>query len=130
MAGTALNDFGELARTAATIAPEDEPDVTKIELDCDRFSALAEGYVDVARSFLSDSERECLALAAPLLTLENAVRFLTDHLEGDVYFRVHRPDHNAQRARAHLRLSELMLDQLPELRTIIASCESSASASS
>jgi aminoglycoside phosphotransferase (APT) family kinase protein len=119
MAGTALNDFGELARTAATTRPEDEADLTKIAIDRERFRALAQGYLHGAGPFLIESERECLALAGPLLTLENAVRFLTDHLDGDVYFRVHHRDHNAQRARAQLRLAALMLDQLPQLRSVI-----------
>lgn len=127
MAGTVLSDFGELTRTAATTRPEDEPDVTKIELDHERFAALAHGYLAGAAPFLHPSERGCLALAGPLLTMENAVRFLTDHLEGDVYYRVHRPDHNAARARAQLRRAELMLDQLPELRATIDAVASSAS---
>ena len=58
--------------------------------------------------------------------MENAVRFLTDHLEGDVYYRVDRPNHNAERARAQLRLAELMLDQLPELRAAIDAVAPSA----
>lgn len=128
MAGTALNDFGELARTAATPSPEDEPDPAKIAIDLERFRALAEGYVRGAGPFLSEPERECLVLAGPLLTLENAVRFLTDHLDGDVYFRVHHRDHNAQRARAQLRLAELMLDRLPQLRAVIT--ESAATSTS
>ena len=103
MAGTVLNDFGELARTAATTGPEDEPDVSRIELDHERFAALAEGTLAARLRFLLESERECLALAGPLLTLENAVRFLTDHLDGDVYFRVRHVDHNAERARSQLR---------------------------
>jgi aminoglycoside phosphotransferase (APT) family kinase protein len=119
MGGTVLNDFGELARTAACRAAEDEPDVTKIQLDRQRFAALADGYVTGAGSFLVAEERDCLALAGPLLTLENAVRFLTDHLDGDVYFRVHRPGHNAQRARAQLRLAGVMLEQLDVLRDTI-----------
>jgi aminoglycoside phosphotransferase (APT) family kinase protein/NDP-sugar pyrophosphorylase family protein len=120
MAGTVLNDFGELARTATSSAPEDEPDPALIELDHERFAALADGYVAGAQSFLLDSERDCLALAGPLLTLENGVRFLTDHLDGDVYFRIHRPDHNAQRARAQLALAAQMLEQLDALRDTVA----------
>ena len=128
MDGTVLSDFGELARTAATASPEDEPDVTKIAIDLERFRALAQGYLHGSGPFLIESERECLALAGPLLTLENAVRFLTDHLDGDVYFRVHQRDHNARRARAQLRLAELMLDQLPQLRAVIT--ESAATSTS
>jgi Phosphotransferase enzyme family len=124
MPGSVLYDFGELARTATSRAPEDEPDPTLIELDRERFAALADGYITGARSFLLDSERACLALAGPLMTLENAVRFLSDHLDGDIYFRLHRPDHNAQRCRAQLRLAEQMLDRLDELRDAIAAAGS------
>lgn len=127
MAGTVLCDFGELTRTAATTRPEDERDVTKIELDHERFAALAEGYIAGAAPFLHRSERDCLALAGPLLTMENAVRFLTDHLDGDIYFRVHHLDHNSERARAQLRRAELMLDQLPELRAAIGAAASAVS---
>jgi hypothetical protein len=126
MAGTVLSDFGELARTAATTRPEDEPDAMTIELDHERFAALARGYLAGAEPFLQRSERDCLALAGPLLTMENAVRFLTDHLDGDVYYRVHHPNHNAERARAQLRRAELMLDQLPELRDAIDAVAPSA----
>jgi NDP-sugar pyrophosphorylase family protein len=119
MAGTVLADFGELARTATTVAAEDEPDPALIQLDHERFAALADGYLAGARSFLLDSERDCLALAGPLLTLENGVRFLTDHLDGDVYFRVHRLDHNLVRARAQLQLATRMLEQLDRLRAAI-----------
>jgi aminoglycoside phosphotransferase (APT) family kinase protein len=120
MAGTVLNDFGELARTATSRAAEDEPDPTLIELDLERFAALADGYIAGSESFLLDSERYCLALAGPLLAIENGVRFLTDHLDGDVYFRIHRPDHNARRARAQLRLAARMMEQLDSLRDAVA----------
>jgi Phosphotransferase enzyme family len=119
MRGTVLSDFGELARTASSNTPEDEPVEAKVEIDPARFRALADGYLAGARSLLHQPEIECLALAGPLLTLENAVRFLTDHLDGDRYYRVREPGHNATRARSQLRLAELMLDQLPELRAII-----------
>ncbi|HEY5013169.1 MAG TPA: aminoglycoside phosphotransferase family protein [Acidimicrobiia bacterium] len=119
MAGTVLNDFGELTRTAATRAAEDEPDLTKLILDRARFAALAEGYLAGSRAWMLESERECLALAGPLLTLENAVRFLTDHLDGDVYFRVHHAGRNATRARAQLHWAGLLLDRIAELRQII-----------
>jgi Ser/Thr protein kinase RdoA (MazF antagonist) len=120
MYGTVLNDFGELARTAATRAAEDETDLAKVVLELDRFRALAEGYVTGLGTDLAESERRALPLAGPLLTLENAVRFLTDHLNGDVYFRVHHADHNAQRARAQLRLAAQMVDRLDELCEVIA----------
>jgi hypothetical protein len=119
MAGVVLNDFGELTRTAATPAAEDEADLTKVALDQVRFAALAEGYLAGSHPWLLESERECLALAGPLLTLENAVRFLTDHLDGDVYFRVHHGGHNEQRARAQLHWAGLLLDRLGDLDEMV-----------
>ncbi len=130
MAGTVLADFGELARTATSHAAEDEPDPTLIELDHDRFAALADGYLAGARSFLLDSERDCLALAGSLLSLENGVRFLTDHLDGDVYFRVHLPDHNLVRAGAQLQLAQRMLEQLDQLRAAVTEAALAARAPS
>ncbi len=116
MAGSVVNDFGELARTAATHAAEDEPDIDRIDLDHARFAALAAGYVEGGAGWLLPAERDALAVAAPLLTLENGVRFLTDHLDGDRYFHVDHPGHNAERARAQFRLAELMLTDLDRLR--------------
>jgi hypothetical protein len=119
MPGSVLNDFGELVRTAATHAAEDEPDLAHVDFDGARFASLARGYIDGSAAFLTDAERGCLALAGPLLALENGVRFCTDHLDGDVYFRVHRPGHNLQRARVQLRLAELMLDRVDELHAMV-----------
>lgn len=120
MAGTVLNDFGELARTAAVRGTEDEVDRHRATFATDRFAALAAGYLEGASAFLTDRERDGLALAGPLLAIENAVRFLTDHLDGDVYFRVHHPGHNEQRARAQVRVAEQMLERVDELRAIVA----------
>jgi aminoglycoside phosphotransferase (APT) family kinase protein len=120
MPGTVLNDFGELVRTAATHVAEDEPDVARVDIDGSRFASLAAGYLEGSATYLTGVERACLPLAGPLLALENGVRFLTDHLDGDVYFRIHRPDHNRQRAAVQLRLAELMLDRVDELRAALA----------
>jgi hypothetical protein len=81
-----------------------------VRLDLERFEALARGYLAGAGALLSPPELRALALAGPLLALENAVRFLADHVAGDRYFRAHRPDHNRDRARAQLRLAERMLE--------------------
>lgn len=116
MAGSLLADFGDLVRTAASTAAEDERDLDAIDLDLERFEALAQGYRAGAGSLLGEAERSALPLAGAALSLENAVRFLADHLDGDRYFRVHRPGHNLDRARAQLRLAERMLARLPETR--------------
>ncbi len=110
MEGTLLADFGDLARTAASAAPEDERDLERVRFDLVRFEALARGYLAGAGALLSPPERRALPLAGPLLSLENAVRFLADHVAGDRYFHTQRPDHNRDRARAQLRLAERMLE--------------------
>jgi Ser/Thr protein kinase RdoA (MazF antagonist) len=119
MDATILCDFGELVRSGACRAAEDERDLAAIEFESELFEALAEGYMVGAYGFLSDLERTALPLAGGLLTLENAVRFLTDHLEGDVYFRTQREGQNLDRARAQLRLVESMLAAGDELRRIV-----------
>jgi len=116
MPGRALYDFGELVRSAASTAAEDEPDASRMDFDFELFAGLARGFVAGARGGLAPEEIRSLALAGPRMALENGVRFLADHLEGDRYFPVHRPGHNLDRARTQLRLAERMLDRAAELR--------------
>jgi hypothetical protein len=118
MPGTVLFDFGELARTGACPAAEDEVDLARVRVDMDLFAALASGFAAGARGLLTADEIHALALAGPLMALENGVRFLTDHLEGDRYFRIARPGHNLDRARAQLRLAERMLEAEREMRAV------------
>ncbi len=120
MEGSVLSDFGELVRTATSRSPEDEPQLETIAFDLELFEALARGYVAGAASWLSEPEGRLLPLAGPTLGLMNAIRFLTDFLLGDVYFRVHREAQNLDRHRAQLRLATLMLERLPETRRMVA----------
>jgi Ser/Thr protein kinase RdoA (MazF antagonist) len=119
MEGTVLSDFGELVRTATCRSPEDEPRLENIQFDLGLFEALARGYAAGAASWLSEPEARLLPLAGPTLALMNAIRFLSDFLSGDVYFRVHRDAQNLDRHRAQLRLAGLMLERLPEARRIV-----------
>jgi len=119
MEGSVLADFGDLVRTAACPAAEDERDLARIRLDPARFEALARGYLAGSGGLLEPAELAALPLAGPLLALETGVRFLTDHTEGDVYFRIHRPAHNLDRARAQLRLATLLLDALPTTEVLM-----------
>ena len=121
MEGTLLCDFGELVRTAACRAAEDEPDPARIHFDLELFECLARGYRAGLGAACEPAELESLALAGPLLALENAVRFLTDHLEGDSYFRIRRSGHNLDRARAQRTLSARMLEVLDAARRVVAS---------
>lgn len=120
MEGSVLSDFGELVRTATSRSPEDEPQLETIAFDLELFEALARGYVAGAADWLSEPEGRLLPLAGPTLGLMNAIRFLTDFLLGDVYFRVHHEAQNLDRHRAQLRLATLMLERLPETRRMVA----------
>ncbi len=119
MPGTVLADFGDLVRTAASTAPEDERDLARVDFDRVGFEALARGYLAGAGSLLLPSELRALPLAGPLLALENAVRFLTDHVQGDRYFRIHRPAHNLDRTRAQLRLAGRLLEARSETDAVV-----------
>jgi len=120
MPGMVLADFGDLVRTGATSAGEDERDLSRVTVRADLFEALVRGFAAGARSLLSAAEVEHLAVAGQVITYEIGVRFLADHLDGDVYFRVHRPGHNLDRARAQFALLRSLQRQEDSLRAIVA----------
>jgi len=123
MEGTVLCDFGELVRSGTCRSPEDERDLASMAFDLELFAALTAGYLAGTADFLTGAERRILPLAGPDLTLENALRFLTDHLSGDVYFRIHREGHNLDRARAQLRLLALMMEHFEDAgRAVESAC--------
>jgi len=125
MPGLAAFDFGDMARSMAHRTDEDARDPETVEVDLELFGALASGYLDGAR-FLTPDERHSLVDGALVLTLEQAVRFLTDYVEGDVYFRVERPEQNLERCRVQFALLESLLDREGDLRRIVAQGEHSA----
>ncbi len=120
MPGSALYDFGDLVRSVVSPTDEDETDLARIRVRRPFFEAVAQGYLAEAGSVLVPKERELLAFAGRLITLEQAVRFLTDHLEGDRYYRVARPGHNLDRARAQIALLGSLLVYADEMDAIIA----------
>jgi hypothetical protein len=121
MPGLVLYDFGDLVRTATSPTAEDERDLSLVAMQPEMFAALAEGYLEGAGGFLTPAERAELAFSGLLLTLVIGMRFLTDHLSGDGYFRVRRPGHNLDRCRTQLRLVESMEQQREQMETIIES---------
>ncbi|MEO7098311.1 MAG: aminoglycoside phosphotransferase family protein [Luteolibacter sp.] len=121
MPGLALYDFGDLVRSATNPVAEDEPDLSKVKMEMPLFEALVEGYLDAAATFLNQTEIDHLVHAGKLITLELAIRFLTDHLEGDVYFKTHRPNHNLDRCRTQLKLVESMEEQEVEMQAFVDS---------
>ncbi len=104
MPGLIHYDFGDMIRTGCATAAEDEEDLERVDFDRELFRGICQGYLEAGRSFLTEREVEHLAFSAILMTLEVGVRFLTDYLEGDLYFKVHHPEHNLQRARAQFEL--------------------------
>ncbi len=118
MPGLAAFDFGDMARSMAHRGDEDAPDPAGVEVDLELFTALASGYLDGAR-FLTAGERQSLVDGALVLTLEQAVRFLTDHLQGDIYFRVERTGQNLDRCRVQFALLESLLDRSRDLQRIV-----------
>jgi aminoglycoside phosphotransferase (APT) family kinase protein len=106
MPGLALYDFGDIVRTSTSPAKEDERDLSKVQMQFPMFEALARGYLTSAGEFLAKAERQHLAFSGQLITFEIGIRFLTDYLQGDIYFKVHREGHNLDRCRTQFRLVE------------------------
>lgn len=119
MPGLSLYDFGDMVRTATCMASEDEEDLSKVHMQMPLFESLAEGYLDAAHRFLLPAEIDRMAFAGWLITTEIAIRFLTDYLDGDRYFRVCRSDHNLIRARNQLALARSIEDNLPAMEKYI-----------
>lgn len=119
MPGSALYDFGDSIRSGATTAEEDEVDLNKVGLDLDLFQSFTKGFLEAAGGSLTETELEYLPFSAKLLTLECGMRFLTDYLNGDVYFRIHRENHNLDRARNQFKLVLDMEQKFPSMQEII-----------
>lgn len=111
MPGYSLYDFGDLVRFTAATSTEDEQDQDKVGTDLSLYRELVNGYLEGTRGALSDKEIELMPFAARLVTYTIGLRFLADHLAGDVYFKVHRAGHNLDRARVQFRMVEKMEEQ-------------------
>lgn len=119
MPGLPMYDFGDSIRIGAATAAEDEQDLSKVHMDLDMFDRLAHGYLDEARDFLVDEEVRQLAFSAKLLTFECGMRFLTDHLNGDTYFKVHRENHNLDRCRTQFKMVAEMEQKREEMEALV-----------
>ncbi len=120
MPGLALYDFGDMVRTTTSASAEDERDLRRVHMDLEMFEALARGYLSTAGAFLNPVEKAHLAFAGKLITFEIGLRFLTDYLEGDHYFKTHRPGHNLDRCRTQFKLVESIEEQEDEMNALIA----------
>lgn len=119
MPGVALNDFGDMVRSATNSAAEDERDLTKVEARRPIFEALVQGYLSAARPFLNDAEIAHLAVSGQVITFEIGIRFLTDFLAGDTYFKVKRPGHNLERAANQFAIVRSLEAQRSEMEAIV-----------
>jgi aminoglycoside phosphotransferase (APT) family kinase protein len=119
MPGLALHDFGDLVRSATSDSAEDERDLARVSVRTEVFEALARGFIEGAGDIVSPLERSLLVTAGQVIVLEQAARFLTDHLEGDPYYGVDRPGHNLDRARSQLRLLESLEAREAELEQVV-----------
>jgi len=119
MTGYVAYDFGDAIRTITNTAAEDEADIEKIQVNTDLFTAYTEGYIKTTGNFLTEKEIESLSWGMLLLPYMQGVRFLTDYLQGDTYFKIAYPEHNVVRAKAQFRLFTKLHEQSPQLRQII-----------
>ncbi len=119
MPGSYLYDYGDALRFAASSAAEDENDLSKIFFDMDKFEAFTNGYVSQLKNKLTESEIELMPFSVELMTYECGIRFLTDYLNGDTYFKIHYPEQNLRRAKAQFALAKDIHNKIPQMKKII-----------
>lgn len=119
MPGLALYDFGDSIRSGANPAEEDERDLSKVSMDLTLYESFTRGYLEESREFLLPMEVDLLPFSAKLMTFECGMRFLADHLNGDTYFKVHRENHNLDRARTQFKMVADMEEKMDRMREIV-----------
>jgi Ser/Thr protein kinase RdoA (MazF antagonist) len=124
MSGTVLYDFGDMIRSCARSSAEDERDLHRVTVRLDVVEALVRGYLEGIGNVLTAVELEHLALAGALVTYTIGVRFLADYLAGDVYFKTHRPGHNLDRARVHIKMVQELERLMPRIEAFVAAAAS------
>jgi Ser/Thr protein kinase RdoA (MazF antagonist) len=124
MPGLALYDFGDMVRTTTSTAKEDELDLSKVSMQFPMFEALVRGYLVSAGGLLTAAEKDHLVSSGKVITFEQGVRFLTDYLAGDTYYKVHRDGHNLDRCRTQFKLIESIEQQEEKMDRLVRSIES------
>lgn len=119
MPGLSVNDFGDSIRFGASTAAEDEQDLSKVSMDLHLFEVYAKGFIEGCGGALTEAELDALPMGAMLMTFECGMRFLTDYLDGDHYFKIHRDGHNLDRCRTQFKLVADMEEKLPQMKAII-----------
>ena len=126
MPGLMGHDFGDAIRFAANYTEEDSRDLDKVGVNLEVFRAFAEGFLSMTAGTMTETEVETLALSSFVLTAELATRFLADYLDGDLYFKIHTPDHNLVRARCQIALAKDMLKKMDQMEAIVRDCVAAA----
>lgn len=116
MPGSVLHDYGDAIRTAANTTTEDEEDLSKVKFDFSIFRSFTKGYLKSTAPALTKKEIESLPFSAIYMTFIIGLRFLTDHLDGDQYYQVKRPDHNLDRARVQFELVQQMTKKIDTMK--------------
>ena len=119
MPGLSLYDFGDMVRACTSPAEEDETDLDKVFMRFDMYEALFSGFCESAGAFMTAAERENLANAGKIITLEIGTRFLTDYLNGDKYFKIKRSNHNLERCRTQLKLVSSIEEQKNDMMNLL-----------
>ena len=119
MPGLSMNDFGDSIRFGANHSAEDEKDLSKVNFDIDLYEVFTRGFLEGANGCLTEAELEYLPWGARLMTLECGIRFLTDYLDGDHYFRIHYPEQNLDRTRTQFKLVKDMEEQFDAMGAVI-----------
>ncbi|MBN2814231.1 MAG: aminoglycoside phosphotransferase family protein [Bacteroidales bacterium] len=119
MPGLVHDDFGDSIRTFTNTGEEDDAELNRVGINLAFYTAYASGFLEATQDMLTDMEKEYLALSARVMTYMQVLRFLTDYLNGDVYYRIHHPGHNLQRSRAQLALLLSMEKHYAQMQRII-----------
>ncbi|MDR2027019.1 MAG: aminoglycoside phosphotransferase family protein [Prevotellaceae bacterium] len=119
MPGYVLSDFGDFMRTGANNGREDDTELDKVSINLSVFEAYTKGYLRTAKGFLTGVEIENLALGAKLLTYMQTVRFLTDYLDGDIYYKIKSPKHNLERSLAQFKLLQSMEENYSRMQETV-----------
>jgi Ser/Thr protein kinase RdoA (MazF antagonist) len=122
MPGFVLSDIGDFIRTGANTGAEDDENLDNVGVDMEIFKAYTLGYMEAARSFLTPLEISLLPYGGRLLTYMQTVRFLTDYLNGDTYYKIHHPEHNLQRTKAQFKLLQSLEAHAGEMEAFIQKC--------
>jgi thiamine kinase-like enzyme len=121
MKGTICYDFGDAIRAGCNSAEEDEADLSKVYFDFEKYEAFAKGYLRTLGQYITEEEKDNLAFSCILITFECGIRFLTDYLQGDCYFKTHYDKQNVNRTRTQFKLVADMEERFEEMKQVVRS---------